>query len=240
MNLILENQKESNLDKIYQTFMSEFLKDELLLKHRIHIEKNNLGYGERPFHTMWRELVKLQPKEFKFLEIGVYKGQVLSLIKLLSDNYDKKVEFYGAAPFDSSGDKFSTYQKTNYENIIKDLFNHFNLSFNSNINLIKGDSTKTEIKTRLINMKSFDIVYIDGCHDYNCVISDIELTKQIVKVNGFVVLDDSSCFKSLSNEPGRFKGHIDVCNAVKEKLELDTDFVELICVGHNRVFKKIK
>jgi hypothetical protein len=52
-----------------------------------------------------------------------------------------------------------------------------------------------------------------------------------------VVFDDSSCYKNLSND--KFKGHIDVCNAIKDLLENDPNFVEILCVGHNRVFKKI-
>ena len=37
----------------------------------------------------------------------------------------------------------------------------------------------------------------------------------------------------------KFKGHIDVCDAIKDYLENDNNYIEIICVGHNRVFKKI-
>lgn len=234
MGLLKNNE---DLNKIYENFMEDFNNDELLKTHRFYIEKNNLGYGERPFHVLWKELVKLQEKEFKFLEIGVYKGQVLSLVKLLSDFYDKKIEFYGVAPFDESGDGFSVYEKTDYKKIITDLFLHFNLDFEPNKNLIEGSSTDESVKDKVKKLKYFDLIYIDGCHDYNCVVSDIKLTKNILKIGGFVVLDDASCFKNISN---KFKGHIDVCNAIKDVLENDSDFDEITSIGHNRVFKKIK
>jgi hypothetical protein len=38
-----------------------------------------------------------------------------------------------------------------------------------------------------------------------------------------------------------FKGHEDVCNAIRDLIETDSEtFEEIICVGHNRVFKRIK
>lgn len=239
MNLILENKENTDLDKIYELFLSEFMKDNLLTTHRLYIEKNNLGYGERPFHVLWRELVKLQNKEFNFLEIGVYKGQVLSLIKLLSNHFEKKVNFYGVSPLNDSGDKFSTYQKQDYKLIIKNLFKYFNLEFDEDKNLICGSSTDEKIKNKIDKLKHFDLVYIDGCHDYDCVVSDLKLVKKIIKIGGYMVLDDSSCFKQLTHAPNRFKGHIDVCKAIQDDLESDKNYEEIICVGHNRVFKKI-
>ena len=61
---------------------------------------------------------------------------------------------------------------------------------------------------------------------------------EVSKNGSYVVFDDSSCYKNLSND--KFKGHIDVCDAIKDNLENNDQFVELICVGHNRVFKRIK
>jgi hypothetical protein len=80
-------------------------------------------------------------------------------------------------------------------------------------------------------------MYIDGSHDYEVVISDIELMKRVCKQGAIIVFDDSACFKELP--PNNFKGHIDVCNAIKNTLEIDNNFKELLCVGHNRVFQKV-
>ena len=228
----------NNLTEIYENYLSEFYSDELLKKHRFYIENNNLGFGEKPFHVLWREIIRSQNENFKFLEIGVYKGQILSLVKLLSDFYNKNLEFYGVTPLDNSGDKYSNYEKTNYMSTIQNLFNEFRLEFNSNQNLIIGDSTDESIK-EIIKLKGFfDVVYIDGCHDYECVVSDIKLMKEITKIGSVIVFDDSSCNKDLPSN--FFKGHLEVCNAIGDYLETDSNFIEDICVGHNRVFKKIK
>jgi hypothetical protein len=227
-----------NLDEIYSQFLDEYYKDSELINHRTYVENNNLGFGEKPFHIVWRELVKLLPNNFKFLEIGVYKGQVLTLISLLSKIYKKNVDFIGVTPLSNYGDKYSTYDNTSYGKIIEDFFKHFNLPFDINKNIIIGDSTNENIKSKIKETGKYDLIYIDGCHDYNCVVSDINLMKEITIKGSYIVFDDSSCYKDLNNN--LFKGHEDVCKAIKDLIETDKSFEEIICVGHNRVFKKIK
>lgn len=230
--------KNFSLDEIYNKFLEEYNNDPLLVDHRSYIESNHLGFGEKPFHVIWRDLVKNLPDNFNFLEIGVYKGQVLSLVKLLSDKLEKKIKFVGVTPLDNTGDKFSNYEIVNYKQVITGLFEHFNLEFDVNQNIINGLSTDEIIKNKVTKLGPFDLIYIDGGHDYDCVVSDINLMYDVSKIGSYVVFDDSSCYKDLGGN--KFKGHIDVCNAIKDELENNNDFIELICVGHNRVFKRIK
>jgi hypothetical protein len=110
--------------------------------------------------------------------------------------------------------------------------------FDINTNIINGLSTDELIKNKVREFGHFDLIYIDGGHNYDCVVSDIKLMYDVSKIGTYVVFDDSSCFKNLSND--KFKGHIDVCNAIKDHIENNDQFTELVCVGHNRVFKKIK
>jgi hypothetical protein len=235
-----EKNKKNNLNEIYELFLNEYNNDLTLINHRTYIEDNNLGYGEKPFHVIWREIVNSQPKKFKFLEIGVYKGQVLSLVKLLSDLKNKECEFYGVTPLSNVGDKYSkNYDTVDYVLIIESLFKKFNLEFNLNTNIINGSSVEEGIKNKVKQLGIFDVVYIDGCHDYDCVVSDILLMKEITKNGSYIIMDDASCYKPI-NRIGAHLGHHDVCNAVRDHIENDNCFEEVICVGHNRVFKKIK
>ena len=235
-----EKNKKNNLNEIYEFFLNEYNNDLTLINHRTYIEDNNLGYGEKPFHVIWREIVNSQPKKFKFLEIGVYKGQVLSLVKLLSDLKNKECEFYGVTPLSDVGDKYlKKYDAVNYALTIESLFKKFNLEFNLNTNIINGSSVEEDIKNKVKQLGIFDVVYIDGCHNYDCVVSDILLIKEITKNGSYIIMDDASCYKPI-NRIGAHLGHSDVCDAIKDYIENDDCFEEVICVGHNRVFKKIK
>jgi hypothetical protein len=231
--------KNVDLDTIYSDFQNEFNNDNLLIEHRRYVKQNNLGYGEDPFHVVWREIVKNSPNNFNFLEIGVYKGQILSLIKLLSKIYEKNGKILGVSPFNGAGDKYSKYDSVDYLNTIQTLFNQFNLELNINDEIIQGSSIDDNIKTEIKNRGIFDIIYIDGCHDYDCVISDINLMKEITKIGSYIVMDDASCNKNIKRN-GAHKGHQDVCRAISDEIESTDMFEEIICVGHNRVFIRLK
>ena len=73
-------------------------------KHRLFFSKKLRGYGENPFHSMWYLLFR----EFKpenCLEIGVYRGQVISLWQLLAKKLELKVKIYAISPFTPAGDE---------------------------------------------------------------------------------------------------------------------------------------
>ena len=85
----------------------------------------------------------------------------------------------------------------------------------------------------------FYILFNGTSIDYDCVVSDILLIKEITKNGSYIIMDDASCYKPI-NRIGAHLGHSDVCDAIKDYIENDDCFEEVICVGHNRVFKKIK
>ena len=62
--------------------------------------------------------------------------------------------------------------------------------------------------------------------------------KEITKIGSYIVMDDASCNKNIGRN-GAHKGHQDVCRAISDEIESTDMFEEIICVGHNRVFKRI-
>ncbi len=233
---LFENKSEV---EIYNICVSEYNNDSTLKPLREYIKANSYGFCDDAHYVMWRELVKLLPDNFSFLEIGVFKGQIITLITQLSLNYNKKSSIYGVTPLSNIGDKYSVYDNIDYSKDIQNLFKTFSLEFDIDKQIINGLSTDEKIKNEIKKLQPFDLVYIDGGHDYNTVISDIELVKEIVKIGSYIVTDDSSCYKNL-NGLNIFTGHKDVCDAIRDILEPDNNFIEVACVGHNRVFKKIK
>jgi len=220
---------------IYETFEKnavEYNNNILLIQYT-----NTPGFGYLAFSWNWYLLVKSMPSQFSFLEIGVYKGRILALIQLLSILFNKSVNIYGVSPLDTTGDKYSKYDSTNYLDCIKESFSKFQLPF-TNTKLIQGLSQEQSAIETVKQQEPYDIVFIDGCHDYDVVCLDIQNYSNMVKVGGYLVLDDASSLLPYACGGG-FLGHDDVGRAVNTILIKDTRFIHLYAVGHNRVWKRI-
>ena len=195
------------------------------------------GFGELAFCWNWWLLVKEMPAEFTFLEVGVYKGRVLALIQRYAAAQNKKATIYGVTPLTTLGDKYSNYANVDYAAAIESNFKILGATL-ENTAVIKGLSTDEHVKVCAAEKGPFDIIYIDGGHDYDVVCADIDAYSKMLKKNGFLVLDDASLY--LEKPFGRFLGHEDVSRAIKDKIDSRNDFFHLYAVGHNRVWKHCK
>ena len=191
------------------------------------VEVSIFGFGERSFYWMWKLICDTQKPNFNFLEIGVFRGQTLALIQMLQP----KAKIYGVTPLDST----DGHWESNYEADIKLIHDTFNLK---QPNIIKGLSTDMSIVAYCLDkfkLESIDIVYIDGGHAYETVVSDIKYYTQFVKKGGYLVIDD--CCHKYQIPHGMFAGIESVSKAVDEWNQ--EGFKELFSVVHIRVFKKI-
>jgi len=204
-----------------------------LKAHRDYFKKDFRGYGEDAFHAMWYILFKeFAPK--KALEIGVYRGQVVSLWALLSDQLGTNTEISAISPFSPAGDDVSVYLKNidYYQDVVKNyaVFSKTTPSFN------KGYSTDQNM-IELIKSQSWDLIYIDGNHDYEIVKKDFEVCSQSLIKNGLIVLDDASLYTGYKPSGYSTAGHP---GPSKIAQEIDpAKFVEILAVGHNRVFQRV-
>lgn len=231
-----ENSHQYN-SMLYDTFKARSLDIVELANHIKVVRETSSGYGEDAFRYLWLHLVNQMPNEFNFLEIGVYKGSVLSLVELVADIFGMSKGIYGVSPLDNSGDKYSSYLEQDYYAAIKQLYSDLKLNI-SDTQIIKGYSTDPLIKDKIINMELFDMIYIDGSHDYEDVVSDIRLANKCLKTQGLLVLDDASSRINLGPSP-EFHGHEDVARAIDDILINDQNYVHLFALGHNRVFRKV-
>lgn len=232
---VIDFYKKGSHDKnhvIYNEFNKNVSNIKLFHQHFQYTQ----GYGELPFSWNWHLIVKSMENNFKFLEVGVYKGRILSLIKLLSTQHNKLCKIVGVTPLDNVGDKYSSYDNDNYFNAIRNGFQNLNLSM-ENVEIIKGLSQDSDVLEKLKNLDQFDIIFIDGSHDYEVVCADIISYIPFLKVGGYFIMDDSSLY--INNPGGDFKGHPDVGKAVTDVLEKDNRMLELYACGHNRVWKKV-
>lgn len=255
-----QNDEQQN-DSLYELFGTKVNSNSLLKTHRDDIEKRLAGFGDRPFHYLWyliiTDLKKLN-REVNCLEIGVFKGQVISLWSLIARENDIPIKISAISPLDGNyPDKFiyrnhysrrilsllspsfrkdfkngNIHLREDFKKHIRTTFEQSNLNFDA-VELIKGYSNNQEVVAKVSN-KKFDLVYIDGDHSYQVAKEDIENYSGLLNKGGYLVMDDSAYFL-----PGTkfFKG-IESCSKAAEEID-PTQFKNILNVGHNRVFEKL-
>lgn len=215
-----------------------FVNDNTELKaHRDFVEQKSFGFGERSFGWMWWLIVKEMPATFSFMEIGVYKGAILSLIRLIADMQGKKVTRYGITPLSSSGGlglNENEYGKSDYIEDIERIHDNFNIA--KDYTLIHGFSNEARIIEQAQELK-VNILYVDGAHDYNSVMEDLIHYPLILNAGGYLVCDDSC--NDMNLPAGYFGGHQAVTNAVTEYFKRYGVAFEFVGnVVHNRIYQK--
>lgn len=203
-------------------------------RHRRYFSQGGRGFGENAMHAMWwKILAEFEPKVM--LEIGVYRGQTISLWSLIDQLKGTKSEIWGISPLRNIGDSVSEYQGIDYRSDIIANYEHFGLD---EPNLFEALSTD-ERTSKFVSSKNWDLIYIDGSHDEEIVLQDFELCSPNLKNGGLLVIDDASLYSgyipprnSFAGHPGPSKLAIKIANRV--------DFDEIGSCGHNRIFMKLK
>lgn len=210
---------------IFENFTKKVNEDERLKSYRDWIESNIFGFGERAFIWMWKLLCDEQQDRFRFLEVGVFRGQILGLIRMLKP----QSLIYGITPLTSEGGHW----ESDYAADIRKLHDTF---FLRQPNIIKGLSTDDLIIKMAKIHGPYDMVYIDGGHAYEVVKSDLKYYPPMVKPGGYLVIDD--CCHKYDLPDGYFKG-IDTVSRAVDEWHPNELFKEIFSVGHNRVFIKL-
>ncbi len=213
--------------KSFRVWAPKWLRD-----HRFYFSRNQRGFGEDAFHAAWYLVLKTF-KPVRMLEIGVYRGQTISLWALISANLNQRYEVLGISPMNSTGDGVSKYATLDYEEDIRTNFSYFDLE---PVNLMRAYSTD-KLALQTIVSGNWDLVYIDGSHDYEVVKSDFIAATDGLKRGGILVLDDSSLLTDFNlNTKEAFRGHP---GPSKVFSEIDpTQYEFLFGVGHNNFLRK--
>lgn len=210
--------------RINETFIDNVNATPELKAYRDWIESKIFGFGERSFLWMWKLIVDTLPPDFSFLEIGVFRGQILGLIRMLAP----EASIVGITPLTSEGGHW----ESDYAADITLLHDTFKLE---QPKIIKGLSTAPEVISEA-SKHQYDIIYVDGGHSYEVAKSDVFMYSSFVKVGGYLVIDD--CAHKYDLPEGYFRGIETVSKAVDELLPNDY-YVEVMNVMHNRIFKRI-
>jgi SAM-dependent methyltransferase len=234
---ILAELRAKNLPRttayLYCDYYFEHFLPDLFKEHRAYFATGGRGFGEDAFHTMWFLLFE-QFRPANVLEIGVYRGQTITLMKLLSRQLNFQCDVGCVSPLSASGDSVTTY--TNgidyYEDIVR---NHerFDLALPE---FCRAFST-SEDGIRFIGSRTWDLIYIDGNHDYAVAKRDWEQCARAIAPGGIIVLDDSALQTDFRPPAFSTAGH-----PGPSRVAQDADverFREIFSAGHNRVFQRI-
>jgi predicted O-methyltransferase YrrM len=250
-----ENTADHN-DALHRRLTASTWAEPLLAAHRRHVEENKLGFGDPAFHAMWASLLSAAARRFgavRALEIGVFKGQVISLWSLLARELALTVEVSALGPlagqpaprrtlfsrlryrldprFREQIDNANFYAEEDYPAILRAHFAHHGLDF-ARVRVHRGFSTDPQILEEL-RTASFHLVYVDGDHSHAGALHDFKTFAAKIPVGGWLVADDAGC-----DLPGTafWKGHEAVSRAVRIMPGLG--FKNILNVGHNRVFER--
>lgn len=221
------------MENLVRGFTDMVNQDSQLHDYRNWIESHAFGFGERCFLHMWKLIVDDMPDEFTFCEVGVFRGQILGLIGMLAERTDKKVKRVGISPLDST----DGHWESDYEADIKRLHDKFGIK--PDYEIIHGHSQEHWVIKKAQEM-TFDIMYIDGGHAYDVVVSDLDNYDKLVKRGGYLVIDD--CNNRINMPDGMFRGIQSVSDAVDERYPPFTqrnDWELQLNLVHNRVLKRI-
>ena len=179
------------------------------MKYSKYFRKTSLkqkGHGE----TFLKEVLNKKPKSF--LEIGVFHGVTArNVCELLYQIHGNDFKYVGLDLFEKSDEnKFEVIPSTNFKNPFKKFYHQYitrqdpysieavsNLlkKFKNQVHLIKGNSNQVLKK---MDMSKIDFVFLDGGHEYNTVVNDLNSCIDVLKFNGSILCDDYN----LGSAPG--------------------------------------
>lgn len=231
--------KEDRHRFIYERF-TDFVNDTPSLKaHRDWIEHNCWGLGERAFQWAWKLVMCefIDQEEIRFLEIGVHRGQITSLIGMLGEELKVQTNVFGISPFNghAMGIDGTFREDTNHawrKFVTTDSFSH--------LTTFGGLSNDESIVYCAKSVSPFDIIYIDGDHSYEVVKEDLKNYLPMLKAGGILVTDDSG--NRFKMPWGFFQGIESCSRAIDEVLPPFTEsdeFQFLFNVMHLRIFQKV-
>lgn len=205
----------------------------ILRDHRVYFKNNRRGFGEDAFHAMWYLLLR-EYRPHMCLEIGVYRGQVISLWKIISKLLKFPCAVYGISPFTPAGDDVSIY----LDNIdyMQDTINNHNAFGLPQPELLKALSTD-EKALSFIGSHSWNLIYIDGSHDYEVALADYLVCRDKLADGGLLIMDDSSLYTDYRPPVFAFAGHPGPSKVMQDMAM--KEMIYLGAVGHNNIFMKV-
>ena len=217
--------KKSNFKVILSFFLDRlkhpiYKKNKKLSKkmHMEYLKSKNITTDYFSINTFyWKQILKIIPRDFKYLEIGSWEGN--SALFILTNFNVKNV-----VCVDIWEDiNFKDIQKSNYENYKKNIEEFLN-----KVKTYKGTSDSFFLNQR----ENFDVIYIDGSHETDQVYKDIKNSWKVLNNKGVLICDDyfyGDIYKNPNNVPS-----IAINKFIKE--ESKNNSIKILCVNNSQIF----
>ena len=217
--------KKSNFKVILSFFLDRlkhpiYKKNKKLSKkmHMEYLKSKNITTDYFSINTFyWKQILKIIPRDFKYLEIGSWEGN--SALFILTNFNVKNV-----VCVDIWEDiNFKDIQKSNYENYKKNIEEFLN-----KVKTYKGTSDSFFLNQK----ENFDVIYIDGSHETDQVYKDIKNSWKVLNNKGVLICDDyfyGDIYKNPNNVPS-----IAINKFIKE--ETKNNSIKILCVNNSQIF----
>ena len=155
--------------------------------------------------------------KFNYLEIGTFEGRSALFVSEL--NNCKKIVCV---------DPYMNYPEADFK--MSDVFENVNEKFKKikNIKLIKKKSDDFFLE----NLETFNVIYIDGYHEYEYVKRDFINSMSCLEKNGILICDDFLWFAYNKLEKNPIAAILECYNDYK-------DVLEILFINHQIIFRKI-
>lgn len=242
---------------VYRTFAELAHEPRWLDEHLDWVEANDWGSHDLASHHMWRlilEHLSARDGPVRCLEIGVFKGPVISLWTLIGAQLGFAVEVTALGPFWRApleltrlpapgtvrGNVSPLYRhprisasvaSNEYVADCKRIFDRFGLDF-CDVEAVRGFSSD-ETVLRAFEGRSFDLIFIDGAHSEVSARRDVANFAAKVARGGLLVMGHASLSLEMDVPYRGLFGPSRAADGVCVK-----GFRNILNVGHNRIFQK--
>jgi len=247
-------------DHVFEKFTTLTDTIDFLKEHKDFVEANDWGMGFRAFPYLWLLILADCNRRFgvvSAMEIGVFKGQTISLWGLIARQRGFEIDISAISPFSGNQpnqrcvrsfkkrfsrqykarkEAGSLYYDDDYYQQTREIFEKFAGSFDA-VHVYKGLSTSSVIY-KAVAAKTFEIIYIDGDHSFDAVKSDISWYAPLVRPRGYLVMDDAgfSLPTKKFEDTHFYKGYESVARACEAIAGMG--FSNVLNVGHNRIYRR--
>jgi predicted O-methyltransferase YrrM len=174
----LENEKDSIFlklirSKCYGKMLDQYVNENINEGHFLQIDdqdKEVINVLEK----LNENVLTSSDNDINILEIGFYSGHSACLLLSSTNNYIKvkSIEINKDCSFIKKGKEF------------------IDKTFPNRHTMLYGDSLKI-LKELNQSGEKFDIILIDGCNDYDYRLNEVILSRNILKDNGIIMMDDT-------------------------------------------------